>query len=497
MGDDAQPTVDSASMAPMGSAVAGGAVWASFGRIGAQVVQFAAGLVLARLLTPSEFGLFATVLIFTGLAGIMFELGLGSALIHAREPDESDYSTVFWINAIGGVVLAGALAACGPALAAFFDEPQLATLTPIAALAFTLNLSICQLALLQRHMEFRRLALVELGATLFSYVLGISAAASGWGAYSLAVVTVSFSAANSLLLWFLVPWRPQKFISTTSLRQLWEFSRGLLGSNVIDHLGRNVDGLLIAKFAGTQPLGYYNRAYNLMSLPVQQVGTVMGRVMFPALVSIRDDHVRVARGHRRAVKLINVLSAPLLVGMAAVSPSLVPFLWGEQWTPVVPLLIVVCIAALPQCMSASATWLYQSQGRTGLMFKMDVMTSVLGLAGMLVGVHWGAIGVAWAVLVREWVFGIPSFYVACRLVGSSAWRVFGDSGLTALSAVCMGATVWFLPEVMGFDREAPLTLLGQVVTGVAVYAVATLLLQRAVLVEIRGLRRLRPMGSSN
>jgi O-antigen/teichoic acid export membrane protein len=467
----------------MAGRVAHGAAWSAAGRVANRGIQFTASLVLARLLDPRDFGLFATVAVFTQFAQIFFELGMGASLVQLRDLREEDLSTVFWINALGGVVFAGLMAGVGPFIADFFGEPRLSALTPLVAVSFTVNLGVCHLALLQRSMRFKAIAKSEIASAVVGVAVSLGLATAGAGVVSLALGPAAQSLAMSVLVWRLVPWRPHRFIVGSSVRRIWRFTGGLLGFNVLNYWGRNADNLLIGRFVGATALGYYSRAFNLMAMQVQETGQVVGRVLLPTLASMQHDPVRVAGAYRRTVRLMNLVTVPALVGVAAVSPALVPLLWGDKWQPMVPILSVICLAGVPQSLTTSAGWIFQSQGRTGQMFRNASISSGLGIAAMAYGVQWGALGVAWAVLARSWLFLPLPLFFACRLIKLSPWRLACDSLSQVLTAAIMGAGVWLLPPASGLDRSAGSTLLLQVTLGVLLYAVSALVFQRETLRE--------------
>jgi len=209
--------------------------------------------------------------------------------------------------------------------------------------------------------------------------------------------------------------------------------------------------------------------------------------MFPTMVAMGDDHPRVALAYRRALRVINALTVPVLAGIAVVSPALVPALWGQRWTPMVPLLAIVCLAGIPQCLGTSVGWIYQSQGRTGLMFRMGLVTSGLGVLAMVYAVQWGAIGVAWAVAIRAYVFSIPSLVVACRVIGLPAVRVLVDNAVTLVLSAVMAGLVWLVPPVLSSTRTGPGMLAVQVIVGTVVYCGGVLLFQRSLVGELRAL----------
>lgn len=480
------------SAAGMTGAVATGAKWSLVGKLAGQGVQFFAGLVLARLLAPADYGTMASVYVITGFAVLFFELGLGSALIALRNPTERDLSTGFWINALGGVVFTLVLAVSGPLVALLFRDQRLVVLTPLAGLSFLFGIGGVHSALLQRQLQLKKVALISVISTVVSFGVTIAGAAGGLGVYALVLGPAVASIVSSALSWAMVPWRPHHFISRESLPKIWRFSGGQLGFNVVNYWGRNGDNFLIARFVGQASLGLYNKAYQLMLLPVQQVGQVLGGVMFPALTAMGEDHERVARGYRRAVRLINLATVPVLVGLAAVAPGAVPLLWGDQWTRTVPLLMLLCFAGIPQCISTSVGWLFQSQNRTGLMFRVGLVSFFVGIALMVVGVLvGGATGVAVAVLIRAWTFMIPTLHFACRLVGLRARAVLADNARVAVLCAPMFAAAWLTPTLLGADRtSAGITLL-QVAVGVVVYAVLALAFMRTEINELRAVLRRR------
>lgn len=484
-----EPGPGAAPPADLARAVTGGAGWLAGSRLGGQVLQFAAGIILARLLTPTDFGLVASVYVITGFSVLFFDLGLSNALVQISRPTREDENTVFWVNALGGVVFALLIALMGPLIADAFGQPRLVRLAPLAALPFMLSVGVVQSATLLRALRMRGLAVIELSSTLVGFVVAVAAAFAGFGVYSLTLAPIVTAALISVLLWRVSPWRPTGFISWPSARRLWAFSGGALGFNVVNYWGRNADNFLVGRFLGAAELGFYGRAYNLMLLPVSQVSQVLGRVMMPALSGIKNDHARAARGYTRAVTLVDAMAVPILVGLAATAPALVPLLWGPRWVPTVPLLQILSVAGIPQCALASVGWIFQSQNRTGLMFRVGAASSGVGVIMMIVGLHWGVDGVAYAVLIRAWLSLLPELYFACRLIQLRARAVLRRIvGVNVAGGLMLGA-VWAVPPVAGLDRTRIAALGLQVLAGLVVYPVALRLIDREVFAEIgRGAR---------
>lgn len=473
----------------MSRRVASSASWSAAGRLGAQGLQFAAGLVLARLLFPEDFGLLASVYVITGLTLIFFDMGIGGAIVHQRRLDDRLLSTAFWFNALGGLVFVGLLVLAGPFVADFYGDERLRWITPLAGLSFVFALSVVHSALLQRELRFKPLAITEISTAVVANGVTIAAAAAGLGPYALVTGPPVQSLLTTVVLWRLTGWRPRSFFSPAAFRQLWAFSGGMLGFGVVNYAGRNADNLLVGRFVGAAGLGLYNRAYNLMLLPLQQVGGVLGRVMFPALSSMGDDLERVRAAYRRVLRTMSFVTIPLLVGMAATAPALVMVLWGDRWLGTVPLLQLLCLAGLPQALSSSEGWLYQSQGRTTLMFGMGLLSTGVGVVAVVVGLQFGVVGVAAGVLASSYLFLPVNLFVACRVIGLASWRVYADNAVTVVSAVLMGAGAWAVPLVLDVPRTTPWVLPVQVAVGAVVYLGLAGLLQRDLLRDLRSLRR--------
>lgn len=476
--------------------------WSAMGRTGTQALQFVAGLALARLLVPADFGLLASVYVITGFTVLLFDMGLSSALIHQKVLRQEQLNTAFWLNAIGGLVFVGVLAALGPLVADFYGDSRLVYITPLAGLSFALALNVSHSALLQRQMQFKKISIIELSCAFLGNVTTVVSALAGMGALALVTGPALQAVATTVLMWALVRWRPTGFIDRSSVRQLWRFSGGMLGFSVVNYAGRNSDNLLIGRFLGAVSLGYYNRAYTLMLMPLQQVGQVLGRVMFPALASMREDLPRMRSAYRRTITTMTAVTMPVLVGMAAVSDGLVPFLWGDQWLATIPMLQVLCLAGLPQCLSSSEGWIYQSQGRTTLMFRVGLVSTAATVIAIIIGLHWGTIGVAIAIFVKMWLWQPIGFHIACGTIQLRAREVLRDIAPLLAISLAMGGAVWALPLLVGARRDDLLLLFGQVLLGFVLYVGLLRVLSPQIFRDILSVaparlvpKRLRPAAS--
>jgi O-antigen/teichoic acid export membrane protein len=484
-GGDRETAVPVMNVQPsMGGRVVQGAKWSTLNKLGIQSVQFALSTVLARILTPEDFGLIATISVVTNFATLFFEMGLGAALVHVRNPTEKDLATVFWLNVLSGLFYGALMWAISPWVGSFFHEEALQRYMPLLALNFVLSFGIVHSALLQRKLHFKTVAIVEVSAGIMGAAVSLIVALRFPGPLALALGPAAAALAMSLLYVIAVRWHPKAFISLTSARALWSFSGGLLGFNVVNFWGRNADNLLVGRYLGVDALGLYGRAYNLMLLPVTQITGSLGRVMFPALAAISGDHPRVQAAYLRTLGVVNFVTIPMLLGLCATAEPLIPFLWGGQWIGAVPIFQTLCLAGIPQCLATSVGWIFQSQGRTGTMFLSGVASSAVGVGGMIFGLQWGVMGVAIAVAVTSWLSAPVVLYFAGRTISLRLGTILMGAFSTLACSIIMATLVWGLPKSLGLDSDAAWVLAVQVPVGIGIYLVLSRLFNSSRLKDV-------------
>ena len=466
----------------------GGLGWTAGSQVSLQAVQFGFTAVLARLLVPNDFGLVALIAVFTGFAAVFVDFGFTAALIQRPELEERHRQTAFWLNVATGCLFTAVMVGLAPGLAAFYDEPRLVELTIALAPTFVLSsLGIVQIATLQREMDFRSIAFIEtttlVGANTVAVVLGVL----GAGVWSLVALTLASTFLRSFIVWVVSPWRPRGGIEREAVSDLWNFSSRVAGFNAVNYWARNADNLLIGRFVGTNELSFYNRAYNLMLLPVGIVAGVTSRVMFPTLSRIQDDHEYVGRIYLRAVGLIALVTFPAIVGLFVVTRPFILTIYGSQWEPVVPILQILCGASLIQSVTRTTGWLFTSQGRGDWYLRFGVFSSVTAIGAFFLGLPWGVNGVAAAYVVWTAVNSYVAFVLACRLIELRTSDVLlACTGVFAASAI-MGITVWLAEREIPDTWRAVIQLGIGVALGAVVYVLALHILSPAPYRELREL----------
>jgi O-antigen/teichoic acid export membrane protein len=392
----------SAEGRPLRSRVARGIAWKAFSQVVLQASKVVVALILARLLTPHDFGVAGMVLVFSTLVFVFSDLALGSALVQRRTLSELDRSTVFWTSAaVGGLFTAVGVAVSWP-LAAFFGEPAVQPLLAALSLSFLVTaLGTTQKALLMRELDFRRLELRLIGATFAGAVVGIAAAANGAGAWAIIGQQITIAVGSTALLWASSRWRPRLQFSRASLRSLAGFSGGVFGTRLLFYVSRNADNLLIGRFLGASALGVYALAYNLMLMPMERLAGPVQEVLFPAFSKMQDEPRRMAAAWLRVNRAIAAVSLPSMLGLIIVAPEFVTVALGEKWEPAIPVVQILAWAGLLQSLQRLNSSVLQARGRAGTLFGFALLAAALNLVGFAVAVQSGVVGVAVAYAITN------------------------------------------------------------------------------------------------
>ena len=360
-------------------------------------VSMVATVILARLLTPEDYGLIGMVGVITGFISIFKDLGLASATIQKSDLNDRQISTLFWINvafSLGTLVITAALA---PLVARFYSEPRLLLITVAYSVGFLLGgVAVQHEALLKRRMRFLAIASVELVSLLVGIVIAVSLAWRGFRYWALIISQLCQSLVYAIGVWTACRWIPSLPSRHSGVRSMLAFGRNLTGFSVVNYFARNLDNLLIGRFWGSQQLGLYARAYQLLMLPLEQINTPIVSVAMPALSRLIDDPERYRAAYLRLLEKIALLTMPLMAFMIVTSDWLVLMLLGPKWSGVTPIFALLGIAGLFQPILSTGGVLYLTQARSHHMFQWGLIASSIIVATFFIGLPWGAIGVAMA-----------------------------------------------------------------------------------------------------
>lgn len=378
--------------------VAKGAVWTLAEKVSCQAVSFIVGMILARLLTPTDYGTVALTVVFFAVANVLVDGGFGNALIQKKDADDLDFNSVFYLNLALSLVAYGVLSLAAPWIADFYQTPVLKSIVRVSALCLFFNaVNAVQNAELIKRMLFHLSFRISLITTVTSAACGITLAFLGYGVWALVWSSLIAGLVGVVARWLIIAWRPQLIFSTKRLRPLFAYGWKMAASSLLDSFFANLNGLLIGKFYTKADLAFVNKGQGLPQLAMNQVDETLGRVSFPALVQLQDDKIRLRDAMRRMMRCSTFLVFPLMMGVAACAESELRLLYGEQWVPAAPYMRLACFTF--------AFWPFhtinlkgiQALGRSDVFLKLEIVKKVIFLL----------------VIVLFFRFGVYAFMAAC------------------------------------------------------------------------------------
>jgi O-antigen/teichoic acid export membrane protein len=477
----------------MRAKIASGLAWKVVSQVFRQLSRVAVVVILARLLTPAEYGLAAMVLVFSSLVLIFADLALGAALVQRRELSEADRSTVFWTSVAAGTgfMLLG-IALSWP-LAAFYGEPEVQPLFAALSVSFLVTaLGTAHSALLNRDMRFKSLELRMMAGTVAGGAVGIAVAFAGHGAWAIIAQQLAIAFVSTTLLWAFSPWRPRLTFSLRSLRSLGGFSGNVFGTRVLFYLNRKLDHMLIGRFLGASALGAYAVAYNVMLMPLSRIAQPVVEVLFPAMSQIQDDRPRMARMWLRANRLIGAISIPAMVGLILVAPEFVATLFGERWESATPVIQILAWVGLLQSLQRLNSSVLLACDRSGTLLRYSVVVLTASIVAFVGGLHWGIVGVATGYAISSTIIEPYYAWITARVLevrlADYARSLAGVAQATAgMAGVVLAAKLWIVSP----DLPAGVRLAIFVVLGAATYFALAAWRAPELRGDLRGLRRSR------
>ncbi len=450
------------------------------------LLRFVITVILARLLTPNDFGLLAMVIVFTNFAGIFRDFGLTAALIQREGLTEEHLSSSFWINVLVGLFLTLLMAALAPAIAFFYGENKLTLIVILLATTFFVrSFGAVQTALFTRELNFRSLAIIEILTVAISGTAGIILAFAGLGIWSLVWQQVIFSFTMVTLLWTFSGWRPKFLFHWQSVKHLLGFGLNLTGFNFVNFFGRNLDNLLIGKLLGSTSLGFYNLAYRLLLFPLNNISAVIGRVMFPSLSAIQKNKGKVRNNYIKATRYISAVTFPIMMGLLVVAPEFVRGIFGPQWERSIFLVQILAVVGLAQSVLTTVGWIYTSQGRTDIQLRWGIFAISIVTVSFLVGLLWDLEGVAIAYAIAQSLLLYPALAIPFRLINlkvSYFARQFTSIFLATIGMVIITGILRTSLKTASETSDLAVLILA-VLVGIISYAVILFILDKSLYQE--------------
>jgi teichuronic acid exporter len=477
-------------MASFEQKITSGVLWSAIDVLLRQGSQFVILIIMARILSPEDFGVMALLALFVGLANVFVDGGFSSALIQRQNITHIDESTVFFFNLGMGLVVSLALCALAPSIALLFDKPILRPLTYVMAVNVFINaFGSIHTTLLTKELNLKLIAKVGGISSALSGGLAIFLALKGFGVWSLAIQTVTTSLLSGLLLWKGHSWRPLWTFSFSSLRSYFRFGGYLLIVSFVDILHTNLYSLLIGKFYHIREVGFYDRAQKTQLLPVNFIMLVINRVAFSTFSSLAEDKEKLSRAFRKAQRLVMFVNIPLSVTMIVLPEPIILTLFGEKWLPSAPILQVLGISALLWPMHILNTNVLMAQGRSDLFFNIMLIKKTVSISLTVLGSFYGIMAIAWAQVAASLFALVVNAYFSKVFLNYGIFRQLRDLFPSLIAGAFTGATVWVALRYSDFVYYLDLAF-GILLAGLIYMSIAYLTRLHA-LSEITGMIRKR------
>jgi PST family polysaccharide transporter len=448
-----------------------GIVWNSAGNVARQALMIISLVIMARFLTPDDFGVFSILMIFVTFLQIFSSMGTSQAVIHLEQPDQRMLSSIFYFNLATGILLFALLYVSAWPISIFFSNPDLVHLLQIIALSFVITaIGLVQKALLEKSMQFKRVITIETISLSVSTIAGCVSAISGMGVYSFLIMSISNAAMATFALWFSTHWRPSFNFSIEDIKKVWSYSFNLTGFSVINYFARNSDNFLIGKFIGSGALGIYSVAYKVMLYPLENVSHVIVRVLFPAFSEVKHDNVRFKAGYLKAITFIALVTFPVMLGLLAIADNFVNVIFGDKWQQMAVLLVILVPIGLMQSIVTTVGSIYMAKGTTALMLKIGTLNSFVTVLAFIVGLPYGIEGMAIAYAIANLIMLYPNLKISWRQIDlgvfdglAKLWPFLFSSLLMAVSVYMIGK--WF--DSLNMNIYTVFVL--QILSGICIY----------------------------
>ena len=420
-----------------------GVIWSLIDNVSSSGVIFFVGIILARLLTPEEYGVMAMVSIFIAISNSIIDSGFSSALIRKVKVKPIEYNTVFYFNLLISLLLYICLFFISPFIALFFREPILCEVMRVIGLILIINaLSIIPYTIFVREINFKTQTIISLIASVGSGVIGVWMAFSGQGVWSLVGQQLGRQCLNTLFLWFFCHWKPTVSFSMTAFKEMFGFGSKLLLSGLLDTIYKDIYYIVIGRCFSSSILGQYTRAKQFSMVFSTNLTTVVQRVSFPVLSSIQDDSIRLREAYRKVIKSTMLVSFACMLGLAAIAKPLLILLISDKWLPAVYFLQIVCFSNMLYPLHAINLNILKVKGRSDVFLKLEVIKKVLAIFPILVGVYLGIEMMLWGSVIISVISYFLNAYYSASLINYSVYEQLKDIFPSFIVSLGVGFLMW-------------------------------------------------------
>ena len=463
--------------------VLSGLFWKFAERITAQLVTFIVSIVLARLLTPADYGIIAIVNIFIVIANVFVDSGFGNSLIQKKEADKLDFSSVFYFNITASLILYVIIWIAAPFVAGFYNMSILAPVLRVLGIRLIVaGVNSVQHAYVSKYMMFRRFFWSTLFGTLVSAIVGITMAYKGYGVWALVGQYMTNTTVDTIVLWFTVKWRPILKFSFKRLKQLFSFGWKLLVSSLIDTIYLKMRQLFIGKLYTSEDLALYNKGDHFPSFITTNVNTSIQSVLFPAISTQQDKKENVKAMVRRSIRISSYIMFPLMMGLAIVAEPFIRLVLTDKWVECVPYLQIACFIYALMPIHTANLQAINAMGRSDIFLKLEIIKKIIGLTVFFIAIPHGVFVIAFSGSITSFITSIINAFPNKKLLNYTYFEQMKDILSAVLLSVTMGVCVYFI-GLLNFP-VLPMMII-QIVSGGIIYLLLSMLFKIESFVYIR------------
>lgn len=442
-------------------------LWRFAERCGAQIVTFIVSIILARILSPNDYGTVALVLVFITILQVFVDSGLGNALIQKKNVDNGDFSTVFFFNLFMCVILYLILWFLAPVISYIYDYRQLMTMTRILGVIIPISgVKNIQQAYVAKNLLYKKFFFATVGGTIVSAFIGVLLALNNYGAWAIVAQYICNNLIDTIILWIIVPWRPNLYFNLDKLKSLLRYGWKLLVSALLDTFYTNFRALIIGKKYSTSDLAYYNQAQKIPNIIVMNINSSIDSVLFPTMSQEQENRDQVRDMMRRAIKISAFFMAPIMVGIAVVSEPLIEVVLTSKWLECIQYIWVFCIIYLLYPLHTTNLNAMKALGRSDLFLKLEIIKKIIGISVLVITMKYGVKAILYGLLISDTLSLIVNTYPNKRLINYGLKEQVKDVIISIILALSMGIIIF---PIKFIPIPNILILILQIICGIGIY----------------------------
>lgn len=452
-----------------------GFIWKLSERMSAQIVTFIVSVILARLLSPEDYGAIAIVMIFISLANVFVINGFGTALIQKKKINNVDFSSVFYFNITFSILIYIILFMAAPAISNLYNMKILTPVLRVLGLRIIVaGINSIQQAYVSRNLLFKKFFLSTLFGTVLSGIVGVGMAYNGYGIWALVAQYLTNTTVDTIVLWFTVKWRPNLVFSFTRMKSMFSYGWKLLFSAVLDTGYSQLRGLIIGTVYTTNDLAYYDRGQQYPNLLVTNINSSIASVLFPIMSKKQERINSVKDITRKSIQLSSYIMWPMMIGLCIISKPLVILMLTDKWLPCIPFLQIACFTYAFWPIHTANLEAIKAIGRSDIFLKLELMKKILGVVVLIISMRYGVVAIALSGIITTIISSFINAYPNRKLLEYTYLEQLKDIFPSVILSLIMGISIY--PIAWVIDNNI-LLIITQIIIGASIYLIGSILLK--------------------